>query len=205
MMYKLIYNCVCFLFLLLVTIACFYLSYFIFGFFSFVKAKELSEDDVMEVRNHGISHKTSVKGKEGILADKMITGKRGHRAYSNHFRKTSFFFCNSYMQFGEKFNDNFKYKYMINIENLSDEQIRKMRIRDYDKALMYMGDFVFEAHNKVSVTKLNVPNYNFFQKFLYILKALISIRPDKYIGCLLLSVLISVVLVLFPCFLLLRL
>ena len=167
------------------------LAYFIFGFFSFIKAKELGEEDIINIKKFGISHKTTSKGKVGIEKDEKIKGSIGRKSYSNHFKKAVYFFANAYMKKGESFNDNLKYEYILNIINLSDNQIKNMKKRTYDNAILYMGDFKFEECNEVKYKKIEKEKYNLFQKVLYYLKAFLSIRVDKYICGLSISAIIS--------------
>lgn len=145
----------------------FQLGYFIFGFFSLVRGHELSEEDIRLINEKGISHKTTSKGYKGIRHDGKIKGRAGRKAYSNHFMKAAYLFANAYMEEGEQFNENPKYEYMISVGNLSSIQIEKIRIRDWDKALIVKGDFIIEKQNTIEYKELKQCKMGFREKIRY--------------------------------------
>lgn len=173
------------------TVLALFLQSIFMGLVPCLRVKKLSHEDKKALKETGISHKTTETGKNGICKDKMIRGTKGHKAYSNFHKKTAFFLANAYYSRGEYFNDNLKYKYEVKITNLSDEQIENMRIRSYDSAIAYLGDFKFEKENHVEYIDLKRPQYSLWEKFSWYAKATIkSFRPSRY----LLSIIISTIL-----------
>ena len=168
-----------------------YLTYFIFGFFPFIKAKNLREDDILKIRQLGISHKTTSEGKAGIENDGKIKGSKFRKAYSNHFKRTAFFFANAYIKDGEDINNNLKYEYTIKISNLSERQIQNFKIREYDKALMYNGDFTIEEQNIIQIEPIEREKYKVIDFIKFFVKSLCPTKMDKYMKGLLLSLSIS--------------
>lgn len=186
-------NIICYILLLFIGIICVYLTYFIFGFFPFIKAQNLKEDDILKIRQLGISHKTTSKGKAGIVNDKKIKGSKFRKAYSNHFRRAVFFFANAYIKDGEDVNDNFKYEYVVRISNLSEEQIKNLKIREYDKVLMYKGDFKIEEQNIIQIEPIEREKNKKIEKIVFFVKGIFTMKSDKYQKGLYVSLLISVI------------
>jgi hypothetical protein len=187
-----VYVFVAFIFVIIFNIIM-HLTYFIFGYFKFIKARELTSDEIRDIINSGISHHTTVAGKEGIMYKEMVKASKFLTAYSNHFRKCAFFFVNEYKEdASEKFNSNYKHKWNIIINNLTGEQIEKLRIRNYDKALMYMGDFEFLDINDVKYTELKKISIS---KFRYYLNIMLRSRPDEYVYKLLLAMVLAALVV----------
>lgn len=167
------------------------LTYFLFGFFPFIKARPLSGIDIENIKKYGICHKTSQKGLDGIKKDKTIKGTKGRKSYSTHYKNAAYFFANAYIEDGEKFNWNPKYKYVIDIKNLSDNQIKQLRIRNYDKAIMHIGDFEMEDQNVITVQKI-VDERTWIEKTKFLLLAVAStFIPRKYTICILTCALFS--------------
>ena len=175
----------------LIFIPAFSLTLFIFGFFPFNRTRALTDDEKNKVREYGICHKTSQKGKEGIVALSKIKGGKWWMAYSNHFRKSAFFFANAYIQDGEVFNDNPKYRYTIFIQRLTEEQLQNFKIRKHDKALIYNGDFMFDEVNQIRIDKIEKHKYRIVQILLLVLKSLL---PSRFSIYLLLSCFLALVL-----------
>lgn len=160
------------------------LSYFIFGYLPFISARTLTSDELIDLKKYGIAHRTNTKGKDGIMKLSKIKGRRGRVAYSNHFKKSAYFFAVAYINHGESFNFSFKHHYEIRINELTDEQIKQIRIRDYDKALIFNGDFRFDDTNIITIIKLNNKEYSIIEKIYFTIKMFFSMKIDKYIVCL---------------------
>lgn len=182
------------------------LAYFIFGFFPLVRGHGLSEEDIRLIRENGISHKTTAKGYEGIMRDRKIKGKAGRKAYSNHFMKAAYLFANAYFKEGEEFNDNYKYEYIIYIRKLSDEQIEKIRIRDYDKALIAKGDFVFDLQNEIEKKALDHRRMNLWERIKYHMCGVKGSRKEKdeYSKLLFLAMVFALIILFVPAIFVLR-
>jgi hypothetical protein len=163
----------------------FYLSYFLFGFFGFITAKKLTNYDIEKVKEGGISHFTTIAGYKGITEKSIINASKFRKAYSNHFKKCVFLFANEYInEDAYKFNFNIKYSWKINISNLSENQIEKLKIRDYDKALMYQGNLFLEKENNITWTELESSKLRRIEKIRYMIKVMLTSKFDNYLICL---------------------
>lgn len=128
---------------------------FIFSYFDIIKSKELTEDQKKMIELYGITHRTNNKGYCGIKKDNIIRKSKFLKSYSNHFKRCTFFFTEAYKDdVSIKFNVNSKCQYEVIIKKLSNEQMSKLRIRDFDKAVIYMGDFKFSPENIVIWNKI---------------------------------------------------
>lgn len=183
--------CVMGLICLVITVT-FYLYPIFLGLFPFLKARKLTDEDIMVLKEKGICHKTTTEGMKGIQKENTINGSKGVRAYSTLRKKSAFFFANAYIKRGEVFNENLKYRQIVNITNLSDEQIKKMRIRLYDSAIIYLGDFKFEEKNQIEYIDMGRPKYSIGYKIKWIMKEVLkSFIPSKFGGAIVVSVIIS--------------
>lgn len=179
--------------LLLTLILIFFLAYYIFGYFDIIKARELSVGQREIIKKHGISHRTTESGYNGIKKDKVIYGSKFRKAYSNHFRKCVFFFAEGYKNNSNiSFNVTNKLRYEIIIKDLTEEQINKLKIRTYDNTIMFQGDFELLINNKVEWHELPFSSNNGFCSIISDLKSQVM---GPYNKRLLLSVLISFCLV----------
>lgn len=141
--------------LLVCGVGCVVLSTFIFGLLPSIRARKLNKRDIEAIKQNGIIHKTTTKGKNGIMRDGVLKGCIGLGAYSNQFRKSAFFLIGGYLKKeSEQYNDNKKYDYSIHITGVTDEQIKSMKIRRYDNTLIVCGDFVFCENNRISVEEI---------------------------------------------------
>lgn len=160
------------LFLVVLFISWVVLGKFVYGLFPSMRASKLTASDIMEIKTGGLLHKTNAKGADGILKSMVVKGRSGPVSYSNRFRKSSFFFISSYLDTNsEKFNFAFRHSKIVKINNITDEQIEKMKIRKHDKALIVCGDFHILDENTVEVipiyeTKRNKIKSAFFS-FIY--------------------------------------
>ena len=184
---------ICYILLILIGFICFCLTCFIFGFCPIVKAQNLKEEDALKIRQFGISHKTTSKGKVGIKKDNKIKGSKFVKAYSTHFRKAVFFFANAYIKDGEDFNNNLKYEYNIKISNLSEKQIQNFKIREYDKVLMYNGDIVIEEQNVIQIESIKKERNKKIDNIIYFVKGIFSNKIDQYVKELYVSLLKSLI------------
>lgn len=177
--------------LLLMIALWYYLSYVIMGLFKPFRACKLKDIDKQNIKLHGLIHKTTSKGKIGILRDQRVNGKAGVKAYSCQFRKTAFFFAKEYINIdSEEYNDNSKYDYEIHINNITDEQLEKMRIRSYDNAIMVLGDLDIGGND---VIVKEIPG-NKQQKFKRFIGSNIKVLFTPFFWYLLLSCILSAVL-----------
>ena len=168
-----------------------YLVPIFLGSFPFLRAKRLTEKDIAALKEQGVCHKTTDRGLQGIQKEKTIKGSRGWKAYSTRRKKAVFFFANAYIEKGEEFNENPKYCHIVKITNLTDKQVENMRIRSYDSVIVSLDNFKFDKENKVEYIDMG-RNYNFWEKILFILKAIPGVLiPNKYIGACLVSVLLG--------------
>lgn len=174
---------------------CFFITMYLYpiflGSFPFLRAKRLTEKDIVALKEKGVCHKTTNKGLQGIQKEKTIKGSKGGKAYSTRRKKAVFFFANAYIEKGEEFNENPKYCHIVKITNLTDKQVENMRIRSYDSVIVSLDNFKFDEENKVEYIDMG-RNYNFWEKILFILKAIPGVLiPNKYIGACLVSVLLG--------------
>ena len=169
---------ICYILLILIGFICFCLTCFIFGFCPIVKAQNLKEEDALKIRQFGISHKTTSKGKVGIKKDNKIKGSK---------------FANAYIKDGEDFNNNLKYEYNIKISNLSEKQIQNFKIREYDKVLMYNGDFVIEEQNVIQIESIKKERNKKIDNIIYFVKGIFSNKIDQYVKELYVSLLKSLI------------
>lgn len=183
-------NIFIFIILLIIVILIIFLTYFIFGFFPFIKAKELSAKDLKILKNCGLLHKTSAKGYIGINKDCLIKGTKGRKSYSMHFIKAVYFFSIGHMnEEGETFNRNYKYKYMMKIENLTERQLNNMMIREHDNTIMYKGNFKFEKENIITWSEIEI-KVGLKERLVSYIQVFTTIN-SKYSRYLILSTLIS--------------
>ena len=156
-----IFGCL-FLFLL------FHMTYFFWGLFPDMRARNLTENEIAAIKSSGLVHGTKDTNVENILRSKVFTGHGGWNSYSNHFRKTSFFYI---MDFREDSRCSLSYSFsvssFIRIRNITDEQIQHMKIRSYDKAVMVCGDFHICNENVIDVFKEEYNCVGKFKKFVY--------------------------------------
>lgn len=170
-----------------------YLGYYMFGFLPYIKGRKLTDEEKKAIIKDGLSHKTTEKGKTGILAQRTILGKSGRTAYSNRFRKTAYLFANAYKKGkGEKFNFNFKYTHEIFIRNITQEQLDSLMIRDYDKAIVCPGNFVFDDTNIIEVVDCG-QTYKWYKKVWIIICSLVTMKLDRYVCGLIICTLVAFV------------
>jgi len=164
---------------LFIIVIWYFFTYFIFGLFKPIKARNLTSDEKNFIMKNGITHKTSDKGKRGIQEKKEIYGTWGFKSYSNHFKKCVYFFSNYQENEIARLLNGSKYKWEIHITELTDEQINNIKIRSYDKSILFDGDFKFESLNNIKYEKVAKRERSFKALrsryfYIYILYALLS-------------------------------
>ena len=130
-----------------------------------MRANKLKKEDIEKIKANGISHNTSNENYKKIIESKMIRGRRGLNAYSNLFRKSAFFFLNERSDLeDEVYNGSRKFQKKIIIRKITDEQIRKMKIRRFDNSIIVCGDFYFCDSNEVISTEYNKAKFRIGSK-----------------------------------------
>lgn len=150
--------------------------------YKMLEGRLLTEDELNIIKTNGISHCTTVKGLEGIKKDNCIHTSSKEKSYSNH-NKPCVFFCINGISTAEKgFNQNKKYKKKIIITNLTDSQIKQMKIREYDNAIMYEGNFTFAEENFVKCENIaEIEKYEKSSKDMYYFSYLLNSYLPKVI------------------------
>lgn len=98
------------------------------------------------IRINGIMHLTSLRSSDGIMNDKIM-----YRSRQPFYARGVYFFQNgSLSRDAIEYNKNRSSEVKIVIKNLTEEQIKKFRVRYYDMALFWRGDFTFDETNSVT-------------------------------------------------------
>ncbi len=135
-----------------------YLPVFIIGFFPNHRAKDLNASDIEKIKRSGIVHITENRKVKSIVSDSLIKSSSRKKSYSCQFTRASYFFISECLNakdivFNFKIRKNKNYS-RIHIQNITDKQIQKFKIRTHDNTIMYVGDFSFDIENKIIITKL---------------------------------------------------
>lgn len=133
------------------------------------KPHSLNTEQKKSVMERGLVHFTSEKAADLIMESSMLKERRG--------KKHTYFYLNvpiapNYSKFNRLEGEKLSAK--IIIENLTPEQIDKLKVRYYDLAISYPGNFYFLEENKVSSIKqvqlmANITNFILVTYLIYII------------------------------------
>lgn len=155
------------------------LGYTILGGTNELHAHPLSDAQKDIIRQYGIIHITTNESAASIISQEIVYASKGilHN-YSHASTRNCFFFMNRNLaDLDLGFNMATDRNIGVTIQNLTEDQIDKLLIRDYDNALLYTGDFSTEGCNMWSSAQLTGTYTRH--------------TPVSYILCLLASVAIS--------------
>lgn len=113
-------------------------------------ARELTALEKNMIRQNGIYHNTNKMNKEKIENNQVILASGWFKSYSTQGKHVAFFYICG-MKSKTRYDS--RHSERIVIKNLTNQQIDKMKTRDCDKAIMYLGDFHFLEDNQYYWTK----------------------------------------------------
>lgn len=113
-------------------------------------AKELTTSEKNMIRQKGIYHNTTKKNRDRIQNSQVVLASGWFKSYSTQGKHAAFFYI---CGMKSKTRYDRKHSERIVIKKLTDQQIEKMKIRDCDKAIMYLGDFHILEDNQYYWTK----------------------------------------------------
>lgn len=161
-------------------VSTYFTSYYIIGFLPDYRARPLSNQETIKIKQEGIIHITEEKYAKLIKSGRYIKSSSKIKSYSNHFKRSTYFFIAQFLNDKDiVFNISLKKKKLytkIHIKQLSDEQISYLYIRRHDNAIMYIGDFTFKDFNQILITPIMFSDEN------RSIKHYLNIRNFKFIG-----------------------
>ncbi len=159
-------------------------SIYVTGLILRLTVRKLNAAEIEAIKKEGIIHFTSDEGLKGILSEKKVNAKKDFDSrYIYHTKKVCYFLSNTLAKSDKyilEYNWKPRFKHCITIMNLTDDQIKNLRIRERDFALIYIEDFIICAGN-------NVKSVCVTKESMGISKGSGVIGLLRYIGCCILT------------------
>ena len=135
-------------FLIAITaVIAYYVTYYIFGKQKNIAAKELSNTHKNKIKECGIIHYTKREYAEEIIKQGVFKPSNRIKSYSSGLKKSvHFFIASHYNDKSIEFNI-INLDCYIKITGLTENQLNNIKIRGFDKTLVYTGEFVIESEN----------------------------------------------------------